>query len=60
MNWQDAKRTPPPDRFYATPSKAPKFAITYARYAASERASGRQPLPPTQWIKLLKTGGARS
>jgi hypothetical protein len=37
------------------------FALTYARYAASQRAKGRKPKPPLTWIKdyRAKAAGGR-
>lgn len=43
--------TPPADPL---PPSDNKFAVRYARYASDQRAIGRKPLLPTDWIESLK------
>jgi len=49
-----------PEQFDQTPEIKPNtsarepFPQVYARYAKAERQSGRQPLPPRQWIASLQ------
>lgn len=39
----------------AAKSKRDPFPVVYARYSKAEKAAGRQPLPPTQWVESLRS-----
>lgn len=50
-----AKKAPdPPHVPYPKRQNKTPFPQVYARYANAERAQGRKPLPPLQWIAALK------
>jgi hypothetical protein len=59
LDWQSARqrenaRTEP---YYPAPSatKSARFQRNYARYAKQQKAAGRKPLPPVQWIESLRS-----